>query len=134
MTSFFVPGADPDDAEGRYVELAGMVELDVPPPAARVRSLRFTQDAEMWSATVGEYLTGHLASGRGGRVSRTSDPRSPHTRRVSDPATVQAIFDAGEVYLILTDAPPVGNVGDSTWANPVRVTPRLARDVRRFDE
>jgi hypothetical protein len=128
VTAFFVPGVEPDQAEGRYVELAEMVEAAVVGPADRVLSVRFTHGAEEWTATVGECLSGQLA----GKTDRRSARRSAPTRRVTDPATVQAIFDTGDDYLVLTDCLPVGEIRDSTWENPFAITRRHTRGVLRF--
>ncbi|HEY2191584.1 MAG TPA: hypothetical protein VGH76_04665 [Actinomycetospora sp.] len=130
MTGFFVPGVDPDGAESRYADLAATVGATVAAPSERVRWIRFVQGAEEWSAVVGERLSGEMTARTAGRtVRRASAP----TRRVSDPATVQAIFAAEESYLVVTDVHPVGDVHDSTWDNPVTVPRRNARQVVRFD-
>lgn len=124
MTGFFVPGVDPDQTEARYSELARSAAADVPGPTDRVRSVRFVQDAEEWTATVGETLSGRLAA----PTSRRSAP----ARRVTDPATVQAVFPTDEGYLVVTDGAPLGTVGDSTWDNPFTVPRRATRQVVRF--
>ena len=133
MTAFFLPGAEPDQAEARWRELAETVEAPAVGPADRVRSVRFTRGAEEWTATVGECLSGQLAARTDGRPARrTSASRSAPTRRVSDAATVQAIFDTGDAYVVVTDGRPLGDVGDSTWENPVSIARRDARGVLRF--
>ena len=129
---FFVPGEDPDRAEARYAELAGIAGVDVAPPTDRVRSVRFAHGAEEWTATVGQALSGQLAARTDRRPGRRG-PASAPARRVSDTATVQAIFDAGEAYLVVTDAPPVGGADDSTWANPFSIRRPTVRHVDRFD-
>ena len=133
MTAFFLPGVEPDRAEARYGELAALVGAVVVRPADRVRSVEFVHGAEEWTATVGERLSGALA-GKTVRPARRSSPRSAPVRRVSDTATVQAILDLGDAYRVLTDAPPVGEVVDSTWDNPVPVAGRSVRRVLRFGE
>ena len=133
MTAFFVPGAEPDRAEARYGELAAMVDAVVLRPADRVLSVHFVRGAEEWTATVGERLSGQLAA-RTDRLPARRASRSAPTREVSDPATVQAIFDMGDSYRVLTDGPPVGDVDDSTWDNPFSIPGRTARRVRRFGD
>jgi hypothetical protein len=134
VTAFFVPGVEPDRAEARWLELAGMVEAPVVGSADRVQSVRFLRGAEEWTATVGENLSGQLAA----KTERRSLRRVPSsrsaapTRRVTDPATVQAIFDLGDSYVVLTDCHPVGEVSDSTWANPIAIPRYDARQVLRF--
>ena len=125
MTEFFVPGVEPGQAETRYRELAEVAGGEVAEPADRIRSLRFVQGAEEWTATVGEPLSGRLGA-PGRRASGAA-------RRVTDPATVQAIFRAGDAYRVLTDAPPHGTVTESTWDNPITVTHRDTRAVAGFD-
>lgn len=134
VTAFFVPGVEPDQAEARYGQLAEAVAAEVVPPTDRIRSLRFVLGAEEWTATVGDRLAGQLAARTGRRPGPRSAPsRSAPTRRVTDPATVLAIFDTGGAYLVLTDARPVGPVEDSTVDNPVRVPHRDTRGAARFD-
>lgn len=135
MTEFFVPGVEPDRAEARYVELAEMVDATVLRSADRVLSVRFVRGAEEWTATVGECLSGQLAARTERRPARrASSQRSAPTRQVSDPATVQAIFDMGDSYLLLTDGHPVGEIRGSTWDNPVSIPGHTTRQVRRFGE
>jgi hypothetical protein len=124
VTGFFVPGADPDHSEARYAELAERAGVAVPGPTDRVRSLRFVRDAEEWTATVGEALSGRLAA----PTSRRSAP----ARRVTDPATVHAVLPTDEGYVVVTDGAPLGTVVDSTWDNPITVPRRAARQVVRF--
>jgi hypothetical protein len=133
MTAFFVPGVEPGEAEARWLELAEMVEAPVVGPADRVESVRFVRGAEEWTATVGACLSGQLVARTDRRPARrTSAARSAPTRRVTDPATVQAIFDTGDAYVVLTDGHPVGDVRDSTWDNPVAIPRHDARGVLRF--
>ena len=134
MTAFFVPGEEPDRAEARYAELAGIAGAEPVPPTDRVRSVRFAQGAEEWTATVGEALSGQLAA----RTDRRPTRRGPASgsapgRRVTDTATVQAIFDTGTAYLVVTDGPPVGAADDSTFDNPFPVRRPVVRHVDRFD-
>jgi hypothetical protein len=130
VTAFFVPGAEPDRAEGRWRELAELAGAPVVGPADRVRSVRFAQDAEEWTATVGEGLSGELTGASGRR--RGAAAASARARRVTDPATVQAIFDTGDAYVVVTDVHPLGDVRDSTWENPFSVPRHRSRQVLRF--
>jgi hypothetical protein len=133
VTTFFVPGVEPDRADARWLELAETVEAPAVGPADRVLSVRFARGAEEWTATVGELLSGQLAARTERRPARrTSASRSAPARRVTDPATVQAIFDTGDAYVVVTDSRPVGDVSDSTWENPVPIPRRDAREVLRF--
>ena len=133
MTGFFVPGLEPDRAETRWLELAELVAAPAVGPADRVVSVRFVRGAEEWTATVGECLSGRLAARTDRRhARRSSTARTAPTRRVTDPATVQAIFDTGDRYLVVTDVHPVGDVRDSTWENPVPIARHEAREVLRF--
>lgn len=133
MTAFFVPGVDPDEADARWRALAETVEAPVVGPADRVLSVRFVRGAEEWTATVGQYLSGQLVARTDRRPARrTSAARTAPTRRVSDAATVQAVFDTGDAYVVVTDGHPLGEVRDSTWENPVSIARREARGVLRF--
>jgi hypothetical protein len=133
VTAFFVPGVEPDEADARWRELAETVEAPAVGPADRVLSVRFVRGAEEWTATVGECLSGQLAARTDRRPARRSSvSRSAPTRRVTDPATVQAIFETGDAYVVCTDAHPVGDVSDSTWENPVSIARHEARGVLRF--
>jgi hypothetical protein len=129
VTAFFVPGVAAEQAEARYVELAETVGAVVADPPDRVLSVRFLQGSEEWTATVGQCLSGQLAGKADRRVARRA---SAPTRRVTDPATVQAIFAADDSYLVVTDGHPVGEVRDSTWDNPFSVAHRHTRGVLRF--
>jgi hypothetical protein len=134
VTPFFVPGAEPDRAEARYAELAVTAGAEAAPPTDRVHSVRFAQGAEEWTATVGDPLSGQLAARTDRRPGgRGPASRSAPARRVTDTATVQAIFDVGEAYLVVTDAPPVGGADDSTWDNPFSIRRPVVRHVDRFD-
>ncbi|MFC5061858.1 hypothetical protein [Actinomycetospora atypica] len=132
MTAFSVPGEGPDGAEARYAELAGIAGAEVAPPTDRVRSVRFAHGAEEWTATVGQALSGQLAARTDRRPGRRG-PASAPGRRVADTATVQAIFDTGEAYVVVTNGPPVGEVDDSTWDNPFSIRRPTVRHVDRFD-
>lgn len=133
MTAFFVPGVPPEEAEARWLEFADSVAAPVVGPADRVRSVRFAQGAEEWTATVGECLAGQLAARTDRRAARRGPPAgSARARRVTDPATVQAIFDTGDAYLVVTDADPVGEIVDSTWDSPFPVPRHRTREVLRF--
>jgi hypothetical protein len=133
VTGFFVPGVEPDRAEARWLELAEVVAAPAVGPADRVRSVRFAAGAEEWTAEVGEPLSGQLAARTDRRPARRGAPsRSAPTRRVTDTATVLAVFDTGDAYVVVTDAHPVGEVRDSTWDNPTSIARRAAREVLRF--
>ena len=133
MTGFFVPDAEPEQADARWRALAETVGAPEVGPADRVLSVRFVRGAEEWTATVGECLSGQLTARTDRRPARrSSGSRSAPTRRVTDPATVQAIFDTGDAYLVCTDGHPVGDVHDSTWENPVSIAGHEARGVLRF--
>jgi hypothetical protein len=128
VTAFFVPGVGAGQAETRYAELAEVAGAAAGSPEERFASIRFVHGAEQWTAAVGHPLSGQLAATTRGPARRAS---APH-RRVTDPATVLAIFAAGDSYRVVTDAHPVGAVGDSTWDNPFTVTHRDTRQVERF--
>lgn len=133
--AFFVPGVEPDGVEARYAELADMVDAPVVGPPDRVESLRFVRGAEEWTAVVGERLSGQLGARTDRRSSRRApSPRSAPVRQISETVTVQAIFDVGDRYLVVTDAHPVGEIRDSTWENPVPVPRYDTRRVRRFGD
>lgn len=108
---FFVPKADPDEAESVYGQLAACCGRPVPAHGRRISSITFTHNGEQWTAEVGKRLSGSRTRQRrrkGGVVEVTTP--------LSDAATVLAIF-GGAPYLVVTDARPLGGQ-ISAWVNP----------------
>lgn len=108
---FFVPDANPEEAESVYKGFARWCGVDVAPADRRVASIAFTHDGAEWTATVGEQLRGSITKRRR-RKAGTVDVTMP----LSDPATVLAIF-AGKPYLVVTNARPLSDLV-SGWVNP----------------
>jgi len=108
---FFIPNVPDADADRAYAKLAAMCNADLPPADERVRSMTFEHDSEHWRATVGEKLRGSKTVRRGGRSGRLNV-----TARLSDAATVQAIF-VGHPCWVVTDGRPVGTAV-SAWSSP----------------
>jgi hypothetical protein len=112
VTAFHVPlpGKKKSDEE-TYVWLASVAGCPVPKPDRRIDQITFMHDGTLWTATVGQQMTGvrHLRRRRGGRM---VDVRE--TER--DNVTVVAIF-AGAPYMVCTTAFPLGN-DRSAWVNP----------------
>lgn len=134
VTAFFVPGAQAEEQEQRYAELAELAAACAGkrPTPRRIRAVRFEHDGEEWAARVGEQLTGEQEELRSRRTRQEFIPPAPRIRHLADPATVLAIFDAGHVYLVVTDKVPVGS-SRSRWENPFLVNPRAARSLQDFD-
>jgi hypothetical protein len=82
--------------------------------AERLYSINFTHDSEQWTATVGRTLAGrrYRRLKRRGVMTEVED-------RLSDPATVLAIFE-GYPYKVVTDHGIPHSVG-SEWVNPFMV-------------
>src|SRR5690348_13946334 len=99
---FFLPVTAEGEYEQRYVELARFAGASVPVPEARLWSVQWEHDGEVWEATVGELLV-----------------RVKPTPRVQDSASVMSIFP-GTPYLIVTSAQPLTSLR-SSWHNPVSV-------------
>ena len=107
---FFVPKASPDEAEAFYGRFAAFASRAPAPPDARVYSITFRHDSEIWTATVGERLRGVREHRQRRRYA------APRVDRPSDPAIVLAIF-AGVPYTVVTDGRPLGGAR-SAWVNP----------------
>jgi hypothetical protein len=95
-----------------YTALAELCGVPVPELGKRIESITFRHDGEDWTATVGQRLS-RTRTERKRRQGRMRDI----TTRLSDSATVQAIF-AGIPYMVVTDAKPLGKVS-SAWVNPL---------------
>jgi hypothetical protein len=106
-----MPGASAEQAEHVYAALAELCGVPVPPPGERIQQITFRHDGEDWQATVGRTLRGSRTDRRM-RRGRWVDVST----RLSDPATVRAIF-AGTPYKVVTDGRPLGEV-ISAWVNP----------------
>lgn len=124
MTEFFVPFADGEMTETVYSQLAVVCRCAVPFVCERIREIHWTHNGDYWVATVGEKLRGRSVRRRrrkGGNVEVTT--------RLTDPATVVAIFP-GSTYYAVTNARPIGPVV-SHWVNPFMAGHPTA--VLRFD-
>lgn len=108
MPEFSIPGVSADEADETLEALAAFAGCSVPRPGKRVYRIEWIHDGQQWTAEVGRPL-------RGVQVSRTS--RGRPGRRFTDPATTQAIFPGMRVWLVVTDAHPLGDVR-SAWENP----------------
>lgn len=106
--AFFVPGVAEDKAEEVFGALAKFAGRPVPPPDERIYRIEWDHDGERWIAEVGKQMHGERVRSIG---------RKKAGMKVSDPATVQAIF-ASAPWLVVTDARPLGNVR-SAWVNPL---------------
>jgi len=124
VATFFVPHTTtPEDAEKAYAALAEFAHTPVLPMNERIFAITYAHDGTVWTAQVGSTLHG-VRTLRRRRSGRMVDV----TERVSDPATVLAIFP-GNPYLVVTDARPLGN-GVSGWVNPFMAG--QPRSVTRF--
>jgi len=112
---FFLPVTSEDEYEQRYVELARFAGASVPVPEARLWTVQWEYNGEVWEATVGELLV-----------------RVKPTPRVQDSAAVMAIFP-GNPYLIVTSAQPLTSLR-SSWNNPISagIPPQIRKRVH-FD-
>lgn len=107
-----MPVAD-EEIEEIYEELAAMAGGTAPAQTTeRVYSVTWTpQSTETWTATVGERLAG--------RAPANIDDDTDLHDRLTDGATVLAIFP-GRPFLVLTTAEPFGR-RPSAWDNPIPV-------------
>ncbi len=123
MTAFFVPNARDGKDEELYASLAKTASRSPLPQGERIQSISWTHDGEEWVATVGEQLRGTKTQMRTRQKKRVSV-----TGRLSDPATVLAIFP-GSPYMVVTNSglDPVR----SRWANPFMAGQPTS--VRRFE-
>src|SRR4051794_38945541 len=120
--TFFVPGVDDDKAEEAFASLASFAGCTVPPPDERVYYIEWTHDGERWTGEVGRQMHGEELPNPRSKKQRT------WARKVSDPATVLAIFPGSATFLVVTDKRPIGD-SRSKWENPF-MTGHPARVVR----
>lgn len=111
---FFLPVTSEAEYEQRYAELARFAGASVPVPQARLWSVQWEHNGELWGATVGELLV-----------------RVRPTPRVQDSAAVMAIFP-GNPYLIVTSAHPLTSLR-SDWHNPISVGVQQVSNSIPFD-
>lgn len=107
---FFIPFADSDEqAERVYAGFAKSCATQVPEIGKRIYSITYAHNGSIWTATVGQQLSGTKTVTKGQGRSKVQRSHS-----VSDPATVLAIF-AGNPYYVFTN----GNLSvRSSWENP----------------
>jgi hypothetical protein len=123
MTTFFVPNSRDGKDEELYATLAKMAGRAPQPPGERIESISWTHDGEEWVATVGQQLRGTKIQMRTRQKKRVSV-----TERLSDPATVLAIFP-GTPYLVVTNKGL--DAVRSYWENPFMAG--QPNSVRFFD-
>jgi hypothetical protein len=112
---FFLPVTAEDEYEQRYAGLARFAGATVPAPEARLWSIQWEHNGEVWEATVGELLV-----------------RVKPTPRVQDSAAVMAIFP-GNPHLIVTSAQPLTSLR-SDWHNPISAGVQRVRNSVSFDD
>ncbi len=126
-SDFFVPESVVPPgytSETVYAELAKFAGAHSQPVDRRIASITWLHDGEVWTATVGQTLTGESTRKRtrGGR-------KVDVTENLRDPAKVLAIFAGPPCYLVVTDARPFAT-SVSHWANPLMAG--QPRDVSYF--
>ncbi len=109
--TFFVPMVNSEDQETTYAELARRSLCVLPSRAKRIYSIGFRSNGERWTATVGHTLRGVRY-----RTVRRRGERLDLEERLSNPATVLAIFE-GSPYMVAKDHRILRNVG-SEWVSP----------------
>jgi hypothetical protein len=122
----FIPDIEPDKEEGMYETFAAMCGMRPLPDGQRIQSITWHKTpAERWTAEVGKTLSGtrQKVTGRGAT-------RRELTERVTDPATVLAIF-SGVPYMVVTDSRLDPTVR-SSWDNPLLASSSL-RSVTTFE-
>jgi hypothetical protein len=112
LVKFFVPECTPENEEQIYGELAAWCRRSPPSDdGERVYSIHWTHDGEVWTATVGQRLSGERMKRRRQR-GEWRETRTP----LKDGAVVLAIF-APDPFMVVTNAAPTSRVL-SKWANP----------------
>lgn len=119
MPAFFVPFVKPDNQEAAYADMAKFAGIAPRPEGNRIYSMTWRHDGVVWTATVGEMLTGveTVAIGRGRDRRYREVPRS-----TAD--TVMAIFPGAPGLIFHDDK-------GRRWANPI-LTGEAQENVR-FD-
>jgi hypothetical protein len=117
--AFFVPNVPEEKQEETFAGLAKFAGAAVPPLDGRVWRIEWVHDGERWTGEVGKQMHGEKIPGR------RSKPRA-WVEKVSDPATVLAIFP-DVPWFVVTDKAPIGTAR-SAWENPF-----MAGRPARFD-
>jgi len=125
---FFIPGVDDDEVEEHLAKLAEFAGRPIPAPDERVRLIEWVHDGVRWTGEVGEQMVGYkqrvgystpeaaLAILPAGIVMGDEEKQIAWMERVTDPATVLAIFPV-EPWIVVTDKAPLGSA-PSKWENP----------------
>ena len=114
IPSFFVPKIPPENQEAVYADLAAYASCAVAPIEERVFSIGYTHDGDNWVATVGQRLRGERPIHH--RQRRNSP--SPPPVRLEDAATVLAIFQGSQCFVVVTDNGTFSG-SRSRWSNPL---------------
>lgn len=107
--AFFVPGVPEEKYEEAFAALAKFAGRAAPPPGGRVYRIEWVHDGERWTAEVGKQMHGE-------KIPNPRRKQRAWTEKVSDPATVQAIFP-DVPWIVVTDKRPIGTAR-SAWENP----------------
>lgn len=134
MSTFFLPGVDPGQAEDLYLEVAA--ELGVPPlpVGQRIASISFDHNGESWTATVGEQLSGQReVPARRTRSRQGFLPQLPRVTPLSDPATVQVIYEGQDCFHVVTDRYWAPKNRASQWESPFVMGHHAVHRVAKFN-
>jgi len=119
-----MPGGAADGYERACVALAAVSTHEPSPLGEGIEEIRFARDGVAWVAKGGDLLSGGPT-----RKHRRRGPPAQGINSVRDPATVRAIFApvshlvfAPFPYLVVTDAPPLGDAR-SRFGNPFLAVP-----------
>lgn len=105
-SAFFIPGVPHESWEQAYAEMAAAIGRPIPSIGERVQSVTFSHNGEVWTATVGERLTGSVT-----KVKTVRRQRIERSVPLSNPSIVMAIFPGVPLH--------VWHDGQSrAWANP----------------
>lgn len=119
MPEFFVPLVEPDNQEAAYQDMAKFAGAAPRAAGNRIYSMTWRHDGVVWTATVGETLTGveTVTIGRGRDRKYREVPRSTND-------TVMAIFPGAPGLIVHDDK-------SKRWANPILTGEAI--ETVRFD-
>ena len=117
MAAFFLPRAtDDEQAERLYEALAEFAGCAPAPADRRVSAITFPSAGALWTAEVGEELSGRRTTRqlrRGELLERTE--------HLATSTLVLAVYP-GTPFVVVTDAAPITGA-PSEWANPFTAEP-----------
>jgi hypothetical protein len=112
MPAFFLPRCSHESQEGVYARFAERCDREVPPIGSRIYSISFEHDGIVWTATVGEHLTG--------RKSVKVRNKGTVEWNIGDPAIILAIFPRVP-FCVVTYSNGKSLFGPIFYASPIEI-------------